>query len=63
LVEICTLAAAVVLGVLAAGVEVLGVDADELGVLEELPQPPSASSPTARTTAESRRCVFARPCA
>jgi hypothetical protein len=34
-------------------------------VLEELPQPASASTPTARVTAESvgSGCFFARPCA
>jgi hypothetical protein len=53
-VETCAFAVALALvaGVLAAGVE---VDAGELGVLEELPQPASASRAIARLSAESRR--------
>jgi hypothetical protein len=73
LVEICSPAlaavlvevAVAVLGVLAAGVDALGVDAEELVLLEELPQPASASRPTARVTAESVDIErgFARRCA
>jgi hypothetical protein len=60
LTEICAVAADAVLEVLAGvlavvgtGVDEVGVDADELVLLDELPQPASASRLTARVSIES----------
>jgi len=57
LTEICAVAAEAVLevlaGVLVAGVDEVGVEEDELVLLDELPQPASASRLTARASIES----------